>query len=405
MVGGGAAGLMAAITAKREAREHVHISIYEQNREPAKKILASGNGRCNISNTSPSGDDYFGRHPHFVTPALTHLDYPAFERFARTIGLTLDIKSDGRVYPLSNEARSVKEAMVREARRLGVAIHTDARVESIEKKETGFSLHVLNEPILFDRVLLATGSPAAPQLGGNFDGMRLARSLGHTIVEPYPALVGLHLAGSSHTRMSGIKVQARLRLYVDGRVHLDTKGDLLFTRYGISGFAVLDLSTEASRWLAKGKKVTVGIHLLPDYDRQGIFALLQKMSKAAPWLTLGETLQGVLPHKIVTQLLMDLDFAPTVSVASVEGKSWRKIAATLSDWRFDVTDTHGYKHAEVAGGGVDTAEVSAKTMASKKVEGLFFAGEVLDIVGKRGGFNLHFAWASGQLAGRHLIRR
>ena len=404
IVGGGAAGLMAAIMAGREKSHErkVHIDLYEQNGDVGKKILASGNGRCNISNVSLSSADYSGRHPSFVDHALKRFDYHAFEKFCRSMGLLLDVKSDGKVYPLSNEAKSVHEAMRREALLAGARPILDTPVEHIEKLSSGFVLRTANGTERYDRILIAAGSPAAPQLGGSESGLRLAESLGHTIVTPCPSLVGLHLKGALPARMSGSKIDAEVSLFVDGKSAMTVRGDLLFTRYGASGFAILDISTRASMALKAGKRVAIGIKLLPMYERQGLVAEFGKISKMAGHLTLSEMLHGLLPQKIVTALLFSLDMDGNTLSKELNAKQIRHIAAKMSDWRFEVIETHGYRHAETAGGGVSTEEVDAKTMMSKLVPGLYFAGEVLDIVGRRGGYNLHFAWASGHLAGLHF---
>lgn len=399
IIGGGAAGLMAAITA---AKTGIKVDLYEQNREVGKKILASGNGRCNISNQSLSSNDYFGRHPSFVNFALKAFDFKRFERFCESIGLLLDRKPDGRCYPLSNEARSVQHALKRYADHLGVQILTQSSVISVKKVADKFIVKTSESEEAYRKLLISTGSPAAPQLGGNDSGWKIAKSLGHTIVPAYPSLVGLHLADQWHVRMSGVKCEAEVTLYLNGKKEVTIGGDLLFTRYGVSGFAILDLSSFASPALLRGDKVTIGVNLLPTFDRQGLVAHLQRTAKSAPFLTIEALLEGVLPHKTASVLLASLQIAGNMAVSEVGAKRLRRIATQIVDWRFEVIDTHGYKHAEVAGGGVDTAEVDPKTMESKKVTGLYFAGEVLDIVGKRGGYNLHFAWASGYLAGNSM---
>lgn len=396
IVGGGAAGLTAALKASESG---VHIDIYEQNSDVGKKILASGNGRCNITSSSLSFKNYHGRNPAFVTYLLNRFDYAWFERFCQKLGLVLKEASDGRVYPMSNEARSVQRALRREALLKGVRLLTGRRVFSVSNIGGFFVVETEEGSERYDRLLLATGSPAAPQLGGCIDGMRLAEGLGHKVIEPYPTLVGLHLSGRLHERISGVKIVARLTLYVDGRVAKRTEGDLLFTRYGISGFSVLDISTEASFALSRKKGVTVGIHMLPEFDRQGVLTLLQRLAKSAANLSLEDGLQGVLHHKIVKELLKFLRLEPSMMLSDADSKLLRRLAATVTDWRFSVIDTHGFKHAESAGGGVATEDVDPKTMESKIVPGLFFAGEILDVVGDRGGYNLHFAWASGYAAG------
>ncbi|SFP36197.1 NAD(P)/FAD-dependent oxidoreductase [Hydrogenimonas thermophila] len=401
IIGGGAAGLMAAITA---AKAGVKVDLYEQNSEVGKKILASGNGRCNISNTSLSFNDYFGRHPSFVNFALKQFDFKAFERFCESIGLLLEAKPDGRCYPLSNTAKSVQNSLKCYTLYLGVKIVTQTTVNSVKKVSDKFVVETSDKKESYNKLLISTGSPAAPQLGGSDSGYKFAKSFGHTIVPTYPTLVGLHLADRWHERMSGVKCDAEVTLYINGKKEVTIGGDLLFTRYGVSGFAILDISSFAVPALTQGEKVTIGVNLLPSFDRQALVSYLQRTAKLAPYLTIESLLEGLLPYKIVQVLIDSLKIDSTILAVEAGAKLLRRIASQTLDWRFDVTDTHGYKHAEVAGGGVDTAEVDPKTMESKKVAGLYFAGEVLDIVGKRGGYNLHFAWASGYLAGNSMKR-
>jgi len=401
IVGAGAAGLMAAITA---AKAGVKVDLYEQNSEVGKKILASGNGRCNISNTSISSNDYFGQHLSFVNFALKQFDFKAFDHFCESIGLLLESKPDGRCYPLSNSAKSVQNSLKRYALYLGVKIIIQTTVSSVKKVSDKFIVETSDKKESYDKLLISTGSPAAPQLGGNDSGYKIAKSFGHTIVPAYPTLVGLHLADRWHKRMSGVKCDVETTIYIDGKKEVTIGGDLLFTRYGVSGFAVLDLSSFASPALFKGEKVTIGVNLLPSFDRQALVAHLQRTAKLAPFLTIEALLEGLLPFKIARVLLDSLKIDGSMLAVKVGVKLLRRIASQTLDWRFDVTGTHGYKHAEVAGGGVDTLEIDSKTMESRLVSGLYFAGEVLDIVGKRGGYNLHFAWASGYLAGRSISK-
>jgi len=402
IVGGGAAGLMAAITA---ARPDVHIDLYEKQEEAGRKILASGNGRCNISNTSLSAGDYEGENPSFVVPALRRFGFDELERFFLDLGLPLRTVPDGRAYPMCDEARSVFEALRAEVQRRGVEVKRGTEVAAIERTDGGLGVVSEGGRVLYDRVLIATGSPAAPQLGGCDDGVRLAEALGHRRVDFYPTLVGLHLPGRLHERVAGVKIDAALTLYVDGAVEARSDGDLLFTRYGISGFGVLDLSTAASKALCRTRNVTVGIRFLPAYDRQGIVALLQKLIRHAPHRPLRAILRGLLPRRLAEALLRFLKMDGEVLCGKMGARDIRRLAATMADWRFSVIDTHGFRHAETAGGGVATEEVDAATMASKVVPGLYFAGEVLDVVGRRGGYNLHFAFASGRVAGEAMVRR
>ncbi len=394
IIGAGAAGLMAAISA---ARAGADVTLFERNAEAGKKILASGNGRCNIINTQSGIDDFHGENPEFVRDALAAMPFQVFRDFCESIGLLLTEKSDGKCYPLSNEARSVQSAFVRAAKNEGVTFVYGRSIDGVTSAHEKFRIG----ETLFDRLILCAGSAAAPQLGGNTSGLDIARSFGHTVVEPFPSLVGLHLSHPALAAISGVKCDARLTLFLDKKKHCDEGGDVLFTRYGISGFAVLDTSHEASRACRDGHDVSVAIDLLPKLHTQSLAARIMKMAKTLGHTSLYDLMCGIVSHKLVRPLLKDAGVDPERACTALDAKTVRGIVHTLKQWRFDVTGTHGFKHAEVAGGGVNTYEIDAATMQSYLVPGLYFAGEMLDVTGKRGGFNFHFAWGSGFLAGKH----
>ncbi len=402
IIGGGAAGLMASITA---AKEGASVHLYEQNRAPAKKILASGNGRCNISNARLSTVDYFGEKPEFTDFCLKNFTFDQLQKFCKSIGLFLNVLEDGRAYPLSNEAKSVALSFESYAKSCGVQLFTEQTITRVEKKEATFCLHsAQNVSKEYDRVLIATGSEAAPQLGGSAQGYVIAESFGHSIVPTYPALVQLHLDSSIHEKISGAKQEAEVTLYLNGKKEQAVKGDILFTKYGISGFAILDISQKASEALLSCQRVTIGLDLLPLYDRQALSTQLLSLSQSLGTYPMATLLSGLLSIKIANALLEDAKIAPQTLAKELSIKMAKQIVSKIKDWRFEVKDTHGFKHAEVSGGGVSTAEVNEKTMESLKCKGLYFAGEVLDIVGRRGGYNFHFAWASGYLAAKEMSR-
>ncbi len=398
IVGGGAAGIVAAIAAARK-NEEVHL--YEQNARPAKKILASGNGRCNISNTDLSRMHYHGNLPSFVDKALIRFDFKKMEKFFRSIGLVLKIEPDGRAYPLSNEARSVHELLMQQLRLLGVHLHTKRKITRIERDGTH---RFVIEGLRFRRLLIATGSPAAPQLGGDESGLDLALSLGHTIHPPYPALVGLHLQSPLLSGLAGVKHHAAITLLIDNRREAQTYGDILFTRYGISGFGILDISLHASYALLQGRNVAIALDLLPEFDHNALRGLLASLIKTLPKHPIASLLGGIIPSKLVSAILHTAHIPPDSQAGSLHPKTIRTLVHTMLEWRFRVSDTHGFAHAEVCGGGVETSEVDPETFESKIVKHLHFAGEILDIVGDRGGYNLHFAWASGFLAAQAMSK-
>lgn len=401
IIGGGAAGLMSAIVAARSGGD---VTLYEHNSSVGKKILASGNGRCNIINTTATADDYFGIDPHFATYALKQLPFADFIEFCHSIGLLLDIKDDGRCYPLSNEAKSVLNALNSAAKNAGVKILIDTKVTKISKTENSFLVHTDHDKMKFDKLLIATGSQAAPQLGASDDGYSFARTFGHTIIPTYPSLVQLHLNSKIHHKMAGVKTFAEVTLFVNNKEVEKVQGDILFASYGISGLAILDISQKASLALLNQHKVMLNINLLPRFNAQQLSDLLHQLIAAVPNHTLETLLGGLVPAKTVAHLCEAAVVNPLKAVFTLTPKEINKLLELIANWKFEVIGTHGFKHAEVSGGGIATKDVNHKTMESKLVKGLYFAGEVLDIVGRRGGYNFNFAWASGMIAGKEMVK-
>ena len=202
--------------------------------------------------------------------------------------------------------------------------------------------------------------------------------------------------------MSGAKQEAEVSLYINAKKEQSVQGDILFTKYGISGFAILDISQMASEALLNFQSVDIGLDLLPQFDRQSLSSQLLSTAQALPTHSIENILHGILPAKIARHLLEDSNIPSSTLAKQIHTKMAKQIASKIKNWRFEVSDTHGFKHAEVSGGGINTDEVNEKTMESKLCKGLYFAGEVLDIVGRRGGFNFQFAFASAYLAAKSM---
>jgi len=390
IIGGGASGLLCAIFC---ARASCKVDIFEQNSKCAKKILVSGNGRCNITNKNLSTNDYFSDNPSFTTEALDRFGFVEFQKFCSSIGLLLDVKDDGRAYPLSNESKSVASLLLSHAQNLGVNIHTDTKVTDIKE--------LLNK---YNSVVIATGSQAAEHLGGNGDGHKFAKEFEHNIVPTYPSLVQFHLNSAIAHKMSGVKTVAEVTLLINNKKDISTNGDVLFTNYGVSGFAILDISQRASVALMEYAKIDIAINLLPSFNAQKLSTHIANLAKTMPEFSALDILAGLVPLKIAQGLLKSLEIAQDTTAKEIHTKLAKKIANQMLNWRFEVTDTHGFRHAEVSGGGVDTLEINPKTMESLKQKNLYFCGEVLDVLGKRGGYNFAFAWASGYLCAKDITK-
>ena len=404
IIGAGAAGIIAAITAKR-LNKNLHIDLFDANKGIGKKILASGNGRCNISNSKVTSKNYLGENPDFTSFALKEFDFKAFEKFCKSIGLLLDIKPSGKVYPLSNEAKSVTNLLELALQELGVNIYLESMITDIEKVEDKFNIKTQdNEYKAYDKVLISNGLGAAPQLNANESGLDFASKFGHSFNPTYPSLVGLKTDNTYNGKLQGVKKECNVSLYVNGNLEQEIFGDVLFTSYGVSGFAILDISQLAVLNLSQYQDVKIAINFFPKINRNDLSDQIQTLFKTIPSQKAVDIITGMVSNKIAPVLLDICKINIDTKAADINAKQIKALAYQLNQWKLKIIDTQGFGHAEASGGGVRTAEVDNKTYESKLCKGLYFAGEVLDIVGNRGGFNLQFAWASGYLVGKSLVK-
>ena len=393
---------MAAITAKR-LNKNLQIDLFDANKSIGKKILASGNGRCNISNSNITSKNYIGENPDFVNYALKEFDFKAFEKFCKSIGLLLDIKESGKVYPLSNEAKSVTNLLELALQELDVRDFLETFINDIEKEGEKFVIRTDEKEFKdYDKVLISNGLGAAPQLNASEIGLDFASKFGHSYNPTYPSLVGLKTENTHNGKLQGVKKECNVSLFVNGNLEQEIFGDVLFTSYGVSGFAILDISQLAVLNLTSYQDVKIGINFFPKINRNDLADQIQALFKTVPNQKAVDILTGIISNKIAPVLLDICKIDLNTKASEINAKQIKAISYQLNQWKLKVIDSQGFGHAEASGGGVRTAEVDNKTYESKLVKGLYFAGEVLDIVGNRGGFNLQFAWASGYLVGKSL---
>ncbi len=405
IIGAGAAGIMVAIIAKRLNKD-LEIDIFEINKSIGKKILASGNGRCNISNSNISQSNFIGENPSFTSYALENFTYKDFENFCKSIGLYLDVKEDNKVYPLSNEAKSVTRLLENNCLDLGIKLVLETKIENIEKENEKFTLSSSQKEFKdYDKVVISSGLGAAPQLNANESGLDFASKFGHSFNLTYPSLVGLHTDFKHSVKIQGVKKVAQVSLYVDGKKENSIIGDILFTKYGLSGFAILDISQFAVYPLKLFQNVQLGINLFPNINRNELLSMIEYSFKNLGNEKASLLLGGLVSNKLAPIILENNGIDRETLAKNINAKQIRSIVNNLCNWRFKVVDTQGFKHAEASGGGIRCDEVNPKTYESKLCKNLYFAGEVLDIVGNRGGYNLHFAWASGYLVGKTLAKK
>jgi len=395
IIGAGASGLVAAIVA---ARRGAKIHVYEKNNKIGKKILATGNGRCNVTNQHIELSNYHGSKPSFVNPAINHFNASTCKAFFAELGVELVEGQRGRLYPRSLQSSSIVELLVYECKRLHVEFFLETKVESISKNSKGFSLHVEGKSLRVDKVLVATGGLAMPTLGSCDSGYEFAKIFGHTIVPTHPSLVQL-VCKEDLKPISGVKVEGSIEVYEDGQTKTHASGDILFTNYGISGSAILDISRVVSHSLLYKRALHVKIDLLPEYSKEQLKNLLKKRQKHSNGKSVALWLDGFINSKLARFIEKSLHVK---SSDDLNNKELTKLVYILKNITLHVDDTKGFKTAEVTAGGVNTQDINSQTMESKLQRGLFFSGEVIDIDADCGGYNLHWAWASGMSAGNNI---
>ena len=399
IIGGGASGIMAALIAKNDNNK---IDLYEKNSSLGKKLTVSGNGKCNITNVNISKNDYFGNNIDFLEIPLQKFNYKKMENFCNSLGLYLSCSSDGKVYPRSYEAASVLAVFEESLKRKKVNILLSKEIVGVKKKDNKFIVNIKNEkPQIYDKVLVSSGSRAFGKLGATKISEEIAESFGHNVYESYPALVQLETKGKKNSLISGTKIEAKVSIVSKQVKDISVFGDVLFTKYGLSGFAILDISLYVSKLLLKEKEVILSIDMMPEFDKNELYSILLQTCKKNPDYSYEMMLHGLLPMKVVKLFSSELNFSQK-KLGELTIKEIKQSVYALKEWRWRVVDTHGFDFAEVCGGGVDTTEIKPDSMESKLVKNLYFSGEALDIVGKRGGFNFAFAWTSGYLAGKSL---
>ncbi|MBI1247697.1 aminoacetone oxidase family FAD-binding enzyme [bacterium] len=401
IVGGGAAGLLAAIWAAR-TDPHRRIVILDGARRIGAKILIAGGGRCNVTNKKVTPHDYWGGSSNAVKKVLGRFTQPQTVEFFAEIGVTLKREPTGKLFPTTDKARTVLDALLAETTRLGIEIKLNHRVENIRPvtQETGENLFEITSPaghIVSSKIVLATGGKSVPKTGSDGHGLELARRLGHELTPRiFPALVPLQLAdGNPLTQLSGISLPAQLTLSEQSGKRIETiHGDLLFTHKGLSGPAVLDMSRH---WLAAQSERTVCLTAswLPECSLELLQTQLQNLGSRS----IRGLLRERLPDRLVETLLAFAEIPLEQTGADLTKLQRKNLVGAVLQYPLDVTGTLGFKVAEVTAGGVPLAQIDLKTMQSRIVAGLHLCGEICDVDGRIGGFNFQWAWSSGYVAG------
>ena len=399
VIGGGASGLMAAITAKKLGKE---VIILERKDRILKKVLITGNGRCNITNVNANISNYFGKNISSVENILNRFTPHDTMDFFNELGIVCNEENRGKVYPLSGQASSVVDALRFEAEKLGIKIETEFYVRKIEKD--GFKFKIYSEDkkkIEAGRVILAAGGQSYPELGSNGSGFELAKELGHSVTKLSPSIVQLKTEKNQVKGLQGIKTDVAVTAYGDNKKICTYDGELLFTDYGISGNVVFNISFVMPLY----KNVEFEIDFMEKFDYNELYEMLKERKRILSHLTMENYFNGMINKKL-GQFLSKVSGIEKLSkpVKDLNDSDIRKLCTVLKKYRVKILETTGFKNAQVTAGGVSLDEVNIETLESKIVKGLYFSGEVLDVYGECGGFNLQWAWASGQIAGENAAK-
>ena len=391
VIGGGAAGMMAALTASE--REENEIVLLERQARMGRKLLATGNGRCNLTNRNLTRENYHGQEPAFCAYALHAFGVDETLAFFRSLGLLTVTEASGRVYPRSDSANSVADVLrLTLEQRENVTIVTGAEVTELRRRKGRFYASAGEQTFEADRVIVCAGGAAGAKLGGTDLGYRLLASFGHSRTKLGPALVQLRTVTTYVRSLKGVRCEAAARC--GGEVR---RGEVQFTDYGVSGPAIFELSRAVS---VAGAEQTLLLDLLPDVPAGELAALLQARCEAMPRLKAEDLLTGMLHNRLGRTLLRACGFSLELPCGEFDGQMRAALCKTIKHFALRVLGTMGMDGAQVTAGGIRTAEFDEKTMESRLCPGLFAAGEVLDIDGDCGGYNLQWAWSSGRLAGK-----
>lgn len=404
IVGGGASGLTAAIVAKDFGLD---VAILEATDRVGKKILATGNGRCNVSNKTISFPflSYHSENNGFFTKTLSKFGVKETEEFFLSLGLPLVELKNGKMYPKSLQASAIVDILKLALEDRGVPIYTNCKLKSIHKEDK-FKLSTNNEELkLFTshKLLLACGGNSAVKTGSDGTGYYLSKLLGHKIVEPLPSIVQLKLESPHLKTLAGVKFDGYATLLIDGQTSRREFGEILFTDYGISGPPILQISGYASKALSNGKNVEVVVDMMPTFSNEEIDVFIENHLGLFCHRTISHALIGIINSKLIPTLIKEAGISnPDTLCYDLEWKEKDNLIKLLKYWKFKCVGTNGFTQAQVTIGGVDTHEIDPETLESKLIPDLYFSGEIMDVDGDCGGFNLQWAWSSGNCAARAI---
>ena len=395
IIGGGASGLTAAITAARNGKD---VTIIEKNNKCGKKLLITGNGKCNFWNQDQNINHYHSSTPDILKNFITKERQNTVLNFFDSLGLVPKIKN-GYYYPFSNQASSIQNILLQECQKLNIQIINDVNVEKIIKKDC-FIINPNKENIKAKNIILATGSKAAPKTGSDGSGYDLAKKLGHSIIPPLPSLVQLKGNETYFKNWSGIRCDVIANLYIDNTFAKKELGEIQLTDYGVSGICIFNLSSKAAIALNNHQKVTLKINFMP--FTQNPKQYLKTLNQNAYKKIISELLEGFLHYKLIDIILKKANIKRNIPLNTLSENELNNLIKTLTEFELKINMTHTLDHAQVCSGGVPLTEINSQTLESLKTKNLYFTGEIIDIDGDCGGYNLGWAWMSGIIAGKNV---
>jgi predicted Rossmann fold flavoprotein len=392
IIGGGASGMAAALAAAEN--ENVKVVLFERQARLGRKLQATGNGRCNLSNLNADKEGYHGDAPEFVQPALSAFDVDKTLDWFRGMGLITVAEPSGRVYPYSDQANSVVDVLRFALQKENISLELGFEVTKLRRHENGFSVEGTDRVVECDRVIVACGGLAGTKLGGSMSGYQLLRSMGHKITKLRPALVQLKCGWSGISALKGVRANCHATILRHETIHAQSAGEIQFTEYGLSGPVIFEVSRDAC--LGRGKWVC-RLDLLPQISELELCRELQRRRQTA--LPVEELLTGILHNRLGRVLTKAVGLSANRQIGTLTDEELDAVRAAVRVFEIELVEPLGMDSAQVTAGGILTDEFDAQTMESKLVPGLFACGEVLDIDGDCGGFNLQWAWSSGRCAG------
>ena len=392
IIGAGASGMAAAISAAEN--RNVQVILMERQARVGRKLAATGNGRCNLTNLHANRQGYHGEEPHFAASALIRYDVEDTLNWFRTMGLYTVAEESGRVYPYSDQANSVVDMLRFSLEKPNIQLLTGFEVKKVKRNNAGFQIESAEEVIFCDKLVIACGGLAGTKLGGTMSGYQLLRSFGHRCSKLRPALVQLKSSWGGCTALKGVRTNCHVQILHDGERHSESSGELQFTDYGLSGPVIFEVSRDACQgrgaWVAR-------LDFLPDMSMETLRAELLRR-KTTNW-NAEELLTGILHNRLGRTLTQSVGIKGTWKISDLNDTEIDAVCGAVKHFEAVLTETLGMDAAQVTAGGILTSEFNPQTMESRLVPNLFACGEVLDIDGDCGGYNLQWAWSSGRLAG------